>query len=403
MATGYVRYTSDIYFPKESNVNQYSYRILQLLSQRIFACLLSLVVIPQALAQIVEPSGDALEVLDQIILQHLEDNSIPGAVVAVVAAGKIVHVKPYGLANVELSVPTTKETVFEIGSISKQFVAAAAMLLVEEGTLDLDKSIHHYLPEVPGEWYGVTMRQLLTHTSGIPDYEEIGSYDIYRFRLTAPEIIKIAQSRPMDFPPGTGWYYSNTGYYLASMILERVEGKPLGEILKIRIFDPIGMTQTRFADPEAIIPNRAAGYWVNKNGDLINRPPTETSSTLGAGGLLSSVVDFALWDAALSGNQLLSEASKSEMWTPVILPNDEAVIGWGEFDYGYGWFLSDYLGQRTQWHWGQVAGFNAAYMRFPDRVMSCVILTHRYEVSLTPNRKAIVHTFIPDLGPIPTE
>ena len=312
------------------------------------------------------------------------------------------YVKPYGLANVELSVPPSRENVFEIGSISKQFVAAAAMLMVEEGTLDLDKSIHHYVPEIPGEWYGVTMRQLLTHTSRIPDYEEIASYDIYRFRLTAPEVIKIAQARPMDFPPGTGWYYSNTGYYLASMILERIDGKPLGDILKARIFDPLGMTQTRFADPESIIPNRAAGYWVNKNGELINRPPTETSSTLGAGGLLSSVVDFAIWDDALNKTDLLSEASKSAMWTSVTLPNDETKIGWRGFEgYGFGWLLGDYLAQRSQMHTGQVAGFNAEYMRFPDRGMSVVVLSNRYRVSLTPITYAVVHTFMPDLGPVP--
>lgn len=385
-------------------MNQYLCRILQPIARNIFACVLSLVVIPEALAQIVEPSNDALEALDQTTSQHLEDNAIPGAVVAVFAAGEVVYVKAYGLANVELSVPPNKETVFEIGSISKQFVSAAAMLLIEEGILDLDKSIHNYLPEIPGEWFGVTMRQLLTHTSGIPDYEEIAGYDIYRFRLTAPEVMKIAQSRPMDFSPGTGWHYSNTGYYLASMILERIEGKPLSEILRTRIFDPLGMTQTRFADPEAIIPNRAAGYWVNKRGDLINRPPTETSSTLGAGGLLSSVIDFAIWDAALNENHLLSEASKSEMWTPVTLPDDKTKIGWRSFDnYGYGWLLGDYLGQRSQLHPGQVAGFNAEYIRFPDREMSVVVLSNRYRVSLEPISNALIHTFMPDLGPIPTE
>ena len=162
------------------------------------------------------------------------------------------------------------------------------------------------------------------------------------------------------------------------------------------------MKQTRFADPEAIIPNRAAGYWVNKNGDLINRPPTETSSTLGAGGLLSSVVDFALWDGALNGNRLLSEASKAEMWTSVTLPNDVTKIGWGGFDgYGYGWLLGDYKGQRAQLHTGQVAGFNAEYIRFPDREMSVVILANRYRVSLRPMSIAVIQTFMPDLRETP--
>lgn len=399
-----MEYTSDYFLIWDSAVNRILYRILRPFVPCALACLIAFLFLPQASAQITKPSENAFKDLDQAISQHLEENSIPGAVVAVIFEGQLIHVKPYGLANVEWSVPPTKETVFEIGSISKQFVAAAALLVAEDGRLELDRSIHHYLPEIPGEWYGVTMRQLLTHTSGIPDYEEIASYDIYRNRLTAAEIIKIAQSRPMDFPPGTGWYYSNTGYYLASMVLERIEGKPLGEILRTRIFDPLGMKQTRLADPEAIIPNRAAGYWVNKNGDLINRPPTETSSTLGAGGLLSSVVDFALWDAALNGDQILDNVAKSEMWKPVTLPNDETEIGWDGFThYGLGWLLGEYLGQKVQLHSGQVAGFVAHYWRFPDRGLSVVILANRYRVSLLPITKAIIHTFMPDLGPIPED
>jgi len=376
--------------------------VLRPLSRNFLLYLFGLCMAAQASAQLVEPTDDALKKLDGTISQYLEDNVTPGAIVAVIANGQLIHVRPYGLANVELSVPVTEDTVFEIGSISKQFVAAAAMMLVGENKLDLDKPIHHYLPELPGEWLDVTMRQLLTHTSGIPDYEEIASYDIYRYRLTAPEVIKIAQSRPMDFPPGTGWYYSNTGYYLASMILERIEEKPLGEILRLRIFEPLGMKRTRFADPEAIISSRAAGYWVNKRGALINRPPTETSSTLGAGGLLSSVGDFALWDSALNGDQLLSETAKSEIWKPVELPNDESEVGWGGFeDYGFGWLLGDYLEQRVQGHSGQVAGFVAEYWRFPDRGLSVVVFANRFRVNATPITLAVIHTFLPDLGPVP--
>jgi len=239
-------------------------------------------------AQVVQPSADALAELDRRVEAYLDEANIPGGLVAVASRGRIVHIKPYGLANVELAVAVTDSTVFEIGSISKQFVSAAAMLLVQEGKLGLDDPIHRYLPDLPSEWLGVTVRQLMTHTSGIPDYEEIASYDIYRFRLTPEEVIRIAHSRPMDFAPGTGWYYSNTGYFLLSMIVERIEGHPLGRVLESRIFGPLGMTQTRLADPEAIIRHRAAGYWVNKVGELINRNPTETSSTLGAGGILSS-------------------------------------------------------------------------------------------------------------------
>lgn len=289
-------------------------------------------------AQIVQPTADELAELDRRVQAHLDQNNIPGGLVAVASRGRIIHLKTYGMANVELSVPVTDSTVFEIGSISKQFVSATVMLLVQEAKLGLDDPIHQYLSYLPGEWLGVTVRQLLTHTSGIPDYEEIRSYDVYRFRLTPEEVIQIAHSRPMDFAPGTGWYYSNTGYFLLSMIVERIEGRPLGQVLESRIFGPLEMTQTRMADPEAIIRHRASGYWVNKVGELINRNPTETSSTLGAGGILSSAYDLAKWDEALYGDQLLSAESKATMWTPAILPNGDGT------GYAFGWDVDPYKG-----------------------------------------------------------
>ena len=348
-----------------------------------------------ATAQLVVPDEAALALLDSEIGDYLEESNIPGALVAVASRGEIIHLQTYGMANVELAVPVSENSVFEIGSISKQFVAAAVMLLVEEGKLGLDDAIHRYLPDLPGEWLGVTVRQLLTHTSGIPDYEEIGSYDVYRFRLTPEEVIRIAHGRPMDFAPGTGSYYSNTGYFLASMIVERIEGQPLGRVLKSRIFDPLGMTQTGMADPESIIPHRAAGYWVNKTGDLINRNPTETSSTLGAGGLLSSAQDMAKWDEALYGTGLLSDESKTAMWTSMILPNGE------DTEYGFGWAVSPYQGLRSQSHRGQVAGFVASFSRFPDQEAAIIVFMNRYRVSSSRLHYAVLHTFMPSLGPMP--
>jgi len=320
------------------------------------------------------PPQDKLDALDKQVQEFLVAQNIPGGLVALASKGEILHIKPYGLANVELSAPVTEKTVFEIGSISKQFVAAAALLMAEEGKLDLDDPIHKYLAYLPSEWMGVTIKQLLNHTSGIPDYEEIRSYDAYRYRMTPEEVIKIAQSRPVDFEPGQGWYYSNTGYYLASMVLERIDGLPLGKILDTRIFGPLGMNQTRLADPEAIIPHRAAGYWVNKVNTLINRNPTETSSTLGAGGLLSNAGDLAKWDAALYGTDFLSAASKATMWTPAILPNGENT------GYALGWAVTPYKERASQHHSGQVAGFTAFFDRFPDQELAVIIFLNRYRI-----------------------
>ena len=344
-------------------------------------------------AQLIEPSADALARLDATIETHLATTNTPGAVAAVVSHGDVVHLRTYGLANVELSVPVSDESLFEIGSISKQFVTAAVMLMNEEGKIALDDPIHAYLPYLPGEWIGVTVRQLMNHTSGIPDYEEIRTYDVYRFRLTPEEVIRIAHSRPMDFEPGTGRYYSNTGYFLLSMIVERIDGQPLGKVLQRRIFEPLEMNDTRLADPEAIIPNRAAGYWVNKAGELINRNPTETTSTLGAGGLLSSVADLATWDAALYGDEFLSAESKKELWTPAILPNGENT------EYGLGWRVTPYFGIPSQSHSGQVAGFNTNFSRFPEQGFAVIVFMNRYLVSSFVIKEAILATFMPGVGP----
>ncbi|KAA3658611.1 MAG: class A beta-lactamase-related serine hydrolase [Calditrichaeota bacterium] len=346
-------------------------------------------------AQVVQPGDSMLAELDKRVEAHMSKSNIPGGLVAVVSKGEILHLRTYGFANVELAVPVSDSTVFEIGSISKQFVAATVMLLVEKNKLALDDPIHKYLAYLPSEWLGVTIRQMLTHTSGIPDYEEIRTYDAYRFRLTPEEVIRIAHSRPMDFAPGTGRYYSNTGYFLLSMIVEQVEGEPLGQILQKRIFKPLQMTQTRFADPEAIIPHRASGYWVNKVNQLINRQATETSSTLGAGGLLSSVYDLAKWDAALHGDKFLSEKSKTEMWTPAILPDGKNT------EYGFGWRVAPYKGLKSQSHSGQVAGFVAYFSRFPEQEIAIIIFLNRYRVRANPIKDAVAHTFMPSLGPLP--
>lgn len=342
-----------------------------------------------AQAQVITPSSSELQDMDARIETYMSDNNIPGGLIAVASKGKILELRTYGEANVELSVPVSADHVFEIGSISKQFVATVALQLVEEGKLSLEDPIHKYLPELPSDWVGVTVKQLLNHTSGIPDYEEIFTYDIYRLRVTPEDVIKIANGRPMDFEPGMGRYYSNTGYYLASMIVERVAGAPLGKVLKERIFAPLDMNQTRFADPEAIIKGRAEGYWVNKRGELINRNATETTSTLGAGGLLSSASDMAKWDAALYGNKILSDASKDTMWTSTILPDGT------DTHYGLGWNVGEDRSVKITSHSGQVAGFVAYFTRLIDDNTSIIVFMNRYRVSSGHVKDIVMDTFLP--------
>jgi len=355
----------------------------------LFITFISILFSASAYAQVIEPSETALQQMDERISAYMKDNNIPGGLIAVASGGEILELRIYGLSNVELSVPVSADHVFEIGSISKQFASAAALLLVEEGRLSLDDKIHKYIPSLPSDWAGVTVHQLLTHTSGIPDYEEIYTYDVYRLRLTPQEVIKIAQGRPVDFAPGQGYYYSNTGYFILSMIVERIEQLPLGQVLKNRIFDPLGMSQTRMTDPEAIIKGRAEGYWVNKNGELINRNATETSSTLGAGGMLSSAADMAKWDAALYGTEILPAASKKTMWTSVILPDGT------DTNYALGWNVTPDRGLRSTGHGGQVAGFVAYFGRYIDQKVAIIVFMNRYRVSSRRVKDMVMDTFMP--------
>jgi len=190
------------------------------------------------------PDANELARMDERIREAMEAERIPGVVVGVASGGRLLQISTYGLSNVELGVPVSDSSVFEIGSISKQFVAAAILLLVEDGRVHLDDPIHEYVPELPGEWRGATIRHLLTHTSGIPDYETIQGYAAYRFRFAAGEIVRVAHSQPMDVEPRTAARYRNTGYFLLSLPIERIEGQPLREVLDARIFGPLGMNQT---------------------------------------------------------------------------------------------------------------------------------------------------------------
>ena len=337
------------------------------------------------------PSDSALAALDDSISNMMERGQIPGVVYAVSSNGQVVHAQAYGLADLELHVPMILESAVEIGSISKQFTATGIMLLVQEGKLGLDDPIELYIDILPERWHGITVRQLLTHTSGIPDYEAIFGYESYRNIYTPREIIDIGNSQPPDFPPGTDYSYSNTGYFLLTMILERVSGEKFEEFLQARIFGPLGMTATRNSDPSAIIPNRASGYWLN-DGDLENRDPIQPSSTGGAGTIVSTVLDMAKWDAALYTDQVLPQASLDTMWTPATL------VDGSRTNYGFGWSVSPYRGHRRQSHSGQTAGYLTSFVRFPDDSLAIMVFSNRYQARLFPIVTRVMHTFLPELA-----
>lgn len=329
--------------------------------------------------------------LDDLVKSTMAQRKIPGIVLAVVKDDKIVRQGAYGLANVELNVPATVETEFEIGSVSKQFTATGIMMLLEEGKLSLTDPISKYVQDLPEPWQSVTLRHLLSHTSGIPDIEEIFGYDSYRLQFTLPEIIKVANSKPMDFKPGDGWHYSNTGYYLLSIVIEKITGKPYGQVLADRIFKPLGMDHTRESDPTAVIPNRSAGYQV-KDGVLQNRDPMQPSAILGAGALVSTVGDLAKWDASLYTDKLLKRSTWEQMWAPAKLTSGK------DAPYGFGWFPESYRGHKSIWHSGGTAGFSCVVRRFPEEHVSVFVLSNLYATGFGALSVMAADTVIPGLS-----
>lgn len=355
--------------------------------KRVIMCMAISIIAIQLNAQIDQKRINALETF---LEERMEKDQIPGLLVAASYKGELIYTKSLGMASLEHKVPVTDSTVFEIGSISKQFTAALIVMLEEENKLSLDDPISKYVTEIPGEWYGVTIKQLLNHTSGIPDYEAIAGYQYYDNRCTPMDIIKVANSKPLDFKPGEKFRYCNTGYYLLSMIIERVTNKSFSACLSDKILEPLQMTRTGLFDPTEIIDNRASGYSRTKS-RIENRRPTEPSSTLGAGGMSSTIADMAKWDAALYGNSILSTEALEKLWAPGVL-NNGSKIG-----YGLGWRIEPYKGHKEQYHYGMMYGFVANITRFSDDRLTFFVFANRYQLSLGRIVEAVMEAFVPDL------
>jgi len=331
--------------------------------------------------------------IDDYFKAEMSKQHIPGISVAVVRDGKLETARGYGLANVELEAAVTANTVFEIGSMTKQFTATLVMMLVEEGKIGLDEKISKYLEGNPEAWKEVTVRHLLTHTSGIHGYTEVGDFmALSRNPHTQAEIVKMVSNLPLDFKPGEKWKYSNTGYYLLGMIVEKASGKTYDSFLKERILTPLGMNETRNGDPTAVIARRANGYlW---SGTYENAPALQPTSAFAAGELVSTVGDLAKWDAALAAGSLLKKSSFQEIWTPVKL-NDGTT-----HDYGFGWGVGNREGHRFQSHGGGTAGFSTVILRYPDDKITVILLTNRAGSNAGGLAQTLAGFYIPALAKV---
>jgi CubicO group peptidase (beta-lactamase class C family) len=307
--------------------------------------------------------------IDDYCNAQLAKQHIPGLSIGVVDHGKLVTARAYGLADVELNVPASKDTVYEIGSMTKQFTATLVMMLAEQSEIGLDDKISKFLAHTPEAWKDITVRQLLTHTSGIHGYTEVGDFMMLaRNTHTQDEIVKMVSGMPLDFVPGAQWKYSNTGYYLLGMIIEKVSGKSYDDYLSERILKPLGMNETRNGDPGTIIQRRACGYqWTGK---YQNSPALQPSAAFAAGELVSTVADLAKWDAALYTESLVKSSSLQQMWTPVKLNDGKT------FDYGFGWAVGNRDGHKLMNHGGGTAGFSTMIFRLPDDHLTVLVLTN---------------------------
>jgi CubicO group peptidase (beta-lactamase class C family) len=331
---------------------------------RIFAALVLLLTIP-----VLGRHAEAEDAVDQFIQTQMQRQHIPGLALLVAKDGKIVRAQGYGLANVELQVPVKPETIFQSGSVGKQFTATAVMMLVREGRIRLDDPLTAYFKNGPAAWNQVTVRELLSHTAGFTDYSK--DFDL-RKDYTEPELLKIVAGIPLAFAPGTSWSYSNLGYLTLGILIHQVTGKFYGDFLQERIFQPLGMKTTRIISEADIIPNRAAGYQLVK-GDLKNQDwVSPMLNTTADGSLYFSILDLAKWDAALYTEKLLPHSSLEEMWTPVKLKNGQPNSG----HYGFGWFIENVGGKRVVRHEGEWQGFTTFITRHVDDKTTVVVLTN---------------------------
>ncbi len=336
------------------------------------------------------PQADPLPAVDAFVRAERQRQQIPGLAVGIVKKGRVLASRGFGLANVEHQVPVTADTIFQSGSLGKMFTAAAVMLLVEDGKLALSDPIAKFLSGAPAAWQGITVRHLLSHTSGIPDYAN--SLDL-RKDYTEEELAQMAYGMKPGFTPGEKWQYSNTGYLLLGIIIRKASGAFYGDVLAERVFKPLGMTTTTVISEADIVPHRAAGYTLVK-GELKNQSWVSPSlNTSADGSLYLSVRDLVAWDAGVRAGRILKGPSWASVFEPVRL-NDGKTHG-----YGFGWVVGVRGGQPVHQHGGSWQGFKTHYARFDRGDLSVIALANLTQADPTKIVDGIAALIEPALTP----
>jgi len=321
--------------------------------------------------------------IDSYLIKEMKANQIPGLSYAVVLNGKIIDSGAYGLANVELNAPVNSHSLFNIGSIGKTFTATAIMLLQKDGKLSINDPINKYLDSLPETWNKITIKHLLTHTSGIKDYaHDFPGYTYIekdrKQEITEARFIRMATTVPLNFEPGDRWAYSNSNFVLLGFIIHKLSGKPVGDFMKERIFQPAGMMETRYTSVTNIIAHRSTGYLLDDNNKLINGEYVSNFfSAMGDMGILTTATDLAKWCIAQDHATVLDKQTLQQMWTPAKMNNGAEATGILGFNYGMGWGLSDHRGFSEIGHGGSfINGYTAELLRIPEKNIAVVVLTN---------------------------
>ncbi len=334
--------------------------------------------------------------IDAMVRSEMARDKIPGLALAVVEAGRVVLERGYGMATLEWDAPVASDTLFQSGSLGKQFTAAAVMSLVEQGKIGLDDPLTRYFPQAPGTWQDITVRQLLTHTSGLPGYD--GAQDSatginYQRNYTEEELMRFAFGLPLEFEPGTRWRYSDTGYVLLGFIIRKSSGQHYGDLLRERIFMPLGMETARVISEADIIRHRAAGYRL-VDGELKNQEWVAPSlNTTADGSLYLSLRDLIAWDRGVREGKILSAKSWQPMFSPAVLKSGNT------FPYGFGWALESFNGQLRIQHDGEWQGFRSYYARDVQPSLSVIVLANAAQADVRRIGAAVAGLWQPSLTP----
>ena len=310
------------------------------------------------------------ESIDALFAKYSQPDS-PGAAVIAIRGGKVLYRHGYGLADVEAHTPVTPATNFRLASVTKQFTAMAVMMLVERGKLSLDSPLTRFFPDYPAFGKQITVRHLLTHTSGLKAYEELIPASQTKQVKDRDVVDLLEQQTSGYFAPGSDWRYSNTGYAHLAMIVEKASGMSFAAFLKKNIFGPLHMAGTvAFEDGISTVRNRAYGY-SEKGAGFERTDQSVTSAVLGDGGIYSSVDDLMKWDQALYTTKLVSAGMLAQAWMPMVTSSGKPS------NYGFGWEIGEWHGLRTERHGGSTVGFRTHILRVPDREFTVIVLINR--------------------------